>query len=90
MAKRELIPMQDLQGHLIDLSIEVGKLKLGLSAIARVANDACQGDLDDCSEGLFEVEALAKVLAELAAATETAIMPASIVKWLDQSEAGHE
>lgn len=79
-----------LEGHLLDLSCEVDKLKLSLDAIVRIADDGSTSDPDEQSDALLQIEALAKVLAEFADKTASALHPHEFVKWAENDGGEHD
>ena len=79
-----------LADHLFDLSCEVGKLRLSLDAIVRIADDGSTSSPDEQCDALLQIEALAKVLAEFAEKTATALHPREIVKWAENGGGEHD
>ena len=75
-----------LEGHITDLSCEIDKLKLGLDAIVRIADQASTQDPDEQTDALLQIEALAKVLSEFAEKTSEAMSPDAFLAWASKHE----
>lgn len=78
-----------LEGHITDLSCEIDKLKLGLDAIVRIADQASTEEPDEQADALLQIEALGKVLSEFAEKTSEAMSPEAFVEWAKPEGLNH-
>lgn len=79
-----------LERHITVLSMEILKLRLGLDAIVRIADQASNQDHDEATDALLQIEALGKVLSELAEKTSEAMSPEAFVEWAKPEGVNHE